>query len=101
MPLLNELAEKGTVPIYGINYKDSAGAALSFLEELGDPYARIGADVSGRVAIDWGVYGLPETFVIDAEGRIAYRHVGAFDRRVLHEVIIPVVERLQAEAAAR
>lgn len=96
MPLLVELAEAGTVPIHGINYKDDPEAALTFLDELGDPYIRIGADRSGRVAIDWGVYGLPETFVVDAEGRIAYKHVGPFDRRSLEEDILPVVRRLQA-----
>ena len=96
-PLLVELAVAGTVPIYGINFKDDAEAALAFLEELGDPFARIGADQSGRVAFDWGVYGLPETFVIDAGGRIAYKHVGAFDRRSLEDDILPVVRRLQAE----
>lgn len=98
MPLLVELAEDDTTPIYGINYKDNADAALGFLAEFGDPYARIGADRAGRVAIDWGVYGLPETFVIDAEGRIAYKHVGPFDRRSLEEDILPVVRRLQVEA---
>ncbi|SFJ28993.1 DsbE family thiol:disulfide interchange protein [Albimonas pacifica] len=97
MPLLNKLARDSTVPIYGINYKDDADEALAFLDELGDPYTRIGADRSGRVAIDWGVYGLPETFVIDAEGRIAYKHVGPFDRRSLEEDILPVVRQLQAE----
>lgn len=96
-PLLVELAEAGTVPIYGINYKDDPEEALAFLEELGDPFTRIGADRSGRVAIDWGVYGLPETFVIDAEGRIAYKHVGPFDRRVFENDILPVVRRLQSE----
>lgn len=101
MPLLLELAEAGRVPIYGINYKDDPRAAARFLAELGDPFARIGADRSGRVAIDWGVYGLPETFVVDAEGRIAYKHVGAFDRRTLEERILPVVERLRAREAAR
>ncbi|SFH29116.1 cytochrome c biogenesis protein CcmG, thiol:disulfide interchange protein DsbE [Palleronia marisminoris] len=100
MPLLMELADDGTVPIYGINYKDDAGEALAFLAELGDPYTRIGADRSGRVAIDWGVYGLPETFVIDAEGRIAYKHVGPFDRRSLEEDILPVVRQLQAEVGS-
>ncbi len=100
MPLLVELAEAGTVPIHGINYKDDPEAALAFLNELGDPYTRIGADRSGRVAIDWGVYGLPETFVIDAEGRIAYKHVGPFDLRSLEEDILPVVRRLQAEGGA-
>lgn len=100
MPLLLELAEDGTVPIYGIDYKDDAEEARAFLAELGDPYARIGADRSGRAAIDWGVYGLPETFVVDAEGRIALKHVGPFDRRSLEEDILPVVRRLQAEGAS-
>ncbi|SFP84381.1 DsbE family thiol:disulfide interchange protein [Tranquillimonas alkanivorans] len=100
MPLLVELAEAGTVPIHGINYKDDPAAAERFLAELGDPYTRIGVDRSGRTSIDWGVYGLPETFVIDAEGRIAHKHVGAFDRRMLEEDILPVVRRLQAEDGA-
>lgn len=95
MPLLNELARTGTVPIYGINYKDQAPAALGFLDELGDPYTRIGADRNGRVAIEWGGYGLPETFVVAADGRIVYKHVGPFDRRALEEDILPVVRRLQ------
>lgn len=97
MPLLVELAGAGTVAIYGVNYKDDPNAAQRFLGEFGDPYTRIGADTAGRVAIDWGVYGLPETFVIDAEGRIAYKHVGPFDRRMLEELILPVVARLKAE----
>lgn len=97
MPLLVELAETGTVPIHGINYKDAPDAALGFLAELGDPYTRIGADRNGRASIDWGVYGLPETFVIDASGRIAYKHVGPFDRRALEEEILPVVRRLHTE----
>ena len=99
-PLLVKLAEGGTAPIFGINYKDDADEALRFLDELGDPYAQIGADRSGRVAIDWGVYGLPETFVIDAEGRIAHKHVGPFDRHSLEEDILPVVRRLQAKSGA-
>ena len=98
MPLLVELSETGAVPIFGINYKDAPEAARAFLDELGNPYTRIGADRNSRVSIDWGVYGLPETFVIDAEGRIAYKHVGAFDRRALEEEILPIVRRLQVEA---
>ncbi len=101
MPLLLELAEAKRVPIYGINYKDDPQAAARFLAELGDPFARIGADRSGRVGIDWGVYGLPETFVVDAERRIAHKHVGAFDSRTLEEDILPIVERLRAREAAR
>jgi cytochrome c biogenesis protein CcmG/thiol:disulfide interchange protein DsbE len=97
-PLMVELAETGTVPIHGINYKDAPGEALEFLEELGNPFTRTGADRSGRVSIDWGVSGVPETFVIDAEGRIAYKHVGPFNRQILEEKILPIVRRLQAEA---
>lgn len=96
MPLLNELAARDSVAIFGINYKDDAQEALAFLDELGDPYTRIGADRSGRVAIDWGVYGVPETYVVDAEGRIAYKHIGPFNRNSLEEDILPVVRRLQA-----
>lgn len=97
-PLMVELAETGEVPIYGINHRDRPEAALAFLNELGDPFTRIGADRNGRVSIDWGVYGLPETFVIDANGRIAYKHVGPFNRQMLDEDILPVVRRLQQEA---
>ncbi len=100
MPLLNELAARDEVAIFGINYKDRPEEALGFLSELGDPYTRIGADRNGRVSIDWGVYGLPETFVIDAEGRIAYKHIGAFNRKSLEEDILPVVRRLQEGAGS-
>jgi len=100
MPLLVELAQTGTVPIHGINYKDAPDAALGFLAELGDPYTRIGTDRNGRVSIDWGVYGLPETFVVDAQGRIAYKHVGPFNHRSLEEDILSVVRRLQAEGGS-
>lgn len=100
MPLLNELAKSDEVAIFGINYKDEAKEALAFLDELGDPYTKIGADRNGRVSIDWGVYGLPETFVIDAKGGIAYKHIGPFDRRSLEEDILPVVRRLQAGGGA-
>ena len=97
MPLLVELVATSSVPIYGINHRDPPGVALAFLDELGVPYTRIEADRNGRTSIDWGVYGLPETFVIDGEGRIAYKHVGAYERRALEEEILPVVRRLQAE----
>lgn len=97
-PLMVALAATGEVPIYGINYKDAPDEALAFLAELGDPFTRIGADRNGRVSIDWGVYGVPETYVIDAMGRIAYKHVGPFDRQILDQQILPVVRRLQAQA---
>ena len=100
-PVLVSLARRGTVPIFGLNYKDTAKDALAFLAELGDPFARIGADTSGRVAIDWGIYGVPETYVIDADGTIAFRQVGPIDQKILDEVILPIVARLQAGKAAK
>ena len=100
MPLLVELSQTGSVSIHGINLKDKPAAARRFLAELGDPYDRIGADSSGRASIDWGVYGVPETFVIDSEGRIAYKHVGPFNRHSLENDILPVVRRLQQEQGA-
>ena len=87
-PLLMRLAESG-VPIYGINYKDPPDQAKAWLEELGDPFQKIGTDRDGRVGIEWGVYGVPETFVIDAEGRIRYKHVGPIQPRDLDNILLP------------
>jgi cytochrome c biogenesis protein CcmG/thiol:disulfide interchange protein DsbE len=92
-PLLERLAEQG-VTIYGINYKDPADKAAAWLGEMGNPYAKIGADRSGRVAIDWGVYGVPETFVIDRHGRIRHRHVGPLQARDLDGMILPMLAEL-------
>ena len=94
-PLFMELARTDVVPIYGLNYKDQPADAAKWLDTLGDPYTRTGADIDGRVAIDWGVYGVPETFVVNAEGRIAYKHVGPVTDSILKETIIPLVERLR------
>lgn len=94
-PLWMELARSKTVPIHGLNYKDKPNDAQEWLSELGDPYTRTGADISGRVGIDWGVYGVPETFVIDRNGVIAYKHIGAITRKSLDETIMPLVRKLQ------
>ncbi len=93
-PILIELVERDGVRLVGINYKNEPQEARAWLAELGNPYARIGADTSGRVGIEWGVYGLPETFVIDKQGRIRYRHVGPIDARVLEREIRPRLRRL-------
>ncbi len=93
-PILTELVERDGVRLVGINYKNEAEEARAWLAELGNPYARIGADTSGRVGIDWGVYGLPETFVIDRGGRIRYRHVGPLDARTLERTIRPMLRKL-------
>ena len=90
-PTLMQLAEEG-IPIYGVNYKDQPGNALDFLEELGDPYAAVGADAEGRMALDWGLYGVPETYVIDGEGKVLLRFPGPVTQRVLTETIRPVLE---------
>ena len=92
-PILMRLAADG-IPVYGINYKDARTDALGWLARLGDPYGRIGADRDGRVAIEWGVYGVPETFVVDSAGRIRYRHVGPIMPQHLDEIFRPLLEEL-------
>jgi cytochrome c biogenesis protein CcmG/thiol:disulfide interchange protein DsbE len=94
-PVLMRLAQQHGITIHGINQKDAPAQARAFLAELGDPYTRIGADRDGRVSIDWGVYGVPETFVVDGEGRIRYRHVGPLQGRDVEATILPLLERLR------
>jgi cytochrome c biogenesis protein CcmG/thiol:disulfide interchange protein DsbE len=92
-PLLAQLAKSG-VPIYGINFKDKPADAKAFLDELGNPYAKIGADRDGRVALEWGVYGYPETFVIDRAGIVRYRHVGPLMAHDVERTIRPLLAQL-------
>jgi cytochrome c biogenesis protein CcmG/thiol:disulfide interchange protein DsbE len=96
-PLLMKIRASGEVPIHGLNYKDRPDDAAGWLDRFGDPYVRTGADINGRVAIDWGVYGVPETFVITKDGRIAYEHVGPLSPQALEETILPLVRRLRAQ----
>ncbi|MDX1540672.1 MAG: redoxin domain-containing protein, partial [Geminicoccaceae bacterium] len=93
-PLLMALAERG-LAVYGINYKDQPEQAGAWLDELGDPFERIGMDRDGRVGIEWGVYGVPETFVVDAEGRIRHKHVGPLQAKDLETTILPMLAELQ------
>ena len=81
-PFLLKLAEQGDVPIYGINWRDTRPAAIRWLDELGDPYIASAYDADGRVGIDWGVYGAPETFLVDPEGTVIYKHLGPLDEQV-------------------
>lgn len=90
-PLLVELGQ-GDMPVIGINYKDTPANAQGFLAELGDPYSAIGTDATGRTGIDWGIYGVPETFVIGPDGSILHRHPGPLTREVLEKRIMPVIE---------
>jgi cytochrome c biogenesis protein CcmG/thiol:disulfide interchange protein DsbE len=91
---LLELAKDDKVHLYGVNYKNEPAEARAWLAELGNPYGRIGADATGRVGIDWGVYGLPETFIIDRTGRIRYRRVGQIDQVTLDREILPLLREL-------
>ena len=93
-PVLQALAATKRVPIYGIDYKDKEDAAVAWIAALGNPYARIGAD-DGRVGIDWGVYGVPETFIVDRQGRIRYKHVGPLTQADLDRKILPLVAKLE------
>jgi cytochrome c biogenesis protein CcmG/thiol:disulfide interchange protein DsbE len=94
-PILMRLAEDKTVSIYGINYKDKAESALAWLGELGNPFIRIGADFTGRVSIDWGVYGIPETFVVDGDGRIVCKHIGPIGNFDLENKLLPSIEAVK------
>jgi cytochrome c biogenesis protein CcmG/thiol:disulfide interchange protein DsbE len=94
-PLLMNIPRELGVPLYGIDYKDKPEDAVRFLSDLGDPYSRIGADRDGRVGIDFGVYGVPETYVIDKAGRIRLRHVGPLTPADVAKEIAPLVKALQ------
>ncbi|WP_020167250.1 MULTISPECIES: DsbE family thiol:disulfide interchange protein [Methylotenera] len=97
-PLLLELAKTRAVPLYGINYKDTQDAAQKWLKNGGgDPYTLSVMDETGRVGIDYGVYGVPETYLIDKKGIIRYKQTGAITSKLLTEKILPLVKRLQAE----
>ncbi len=93
-PYLQQLADQG-VPIYGINYKDEDAAALRWLQELGDPYIANIADHQGSLGLDLGVYGAPETYLVDADGVIRYRHVGVVDERVWTTILQPLYAELR------
>jgi len=96
-PLIMQLKSQGIVTIHGLNYKDRPDDAARWLDSLGDPYTRTGADISGRVGIDWGVYGVPETFVISKDGLIAYKHIGPLSAEALEKKIVPLIETLKQQ----
>ena len=95
-PLLVEFSRRGLVPIYGLNYKDSRPAAQAWLHKLGNPYTESLVDADGRIGIDYGVYGVPETFVIDRQGVIRMKHIGPVTPEVLRDKIEPLLRRLNA-----
>jgi cytochrome c biogenesis protein CcmG/thiol:disulfide interchange protein DsbE len=89
-------AASGGAPVYGVAYKDDTDKSKQFLDQLGDPYARIGVDREGRTAIDFGVYGVPETYIVDGAGRIRFRYAGAVTPDVLQHEILPRLAKLEA-----
>ena len=95
-PLWVAYARRSPVPIYGLNYKDKAPAAQGWLKQLGNPYAESLADPEGRIGIDYGVYGVPETFVIDRAGVIRYKHIGPITPEVLRDKLEPLLRKLNA-----
>jgi cytochrome c biogenesis protein CcmG/thiol:disulfide interchange protein DsbE len=90
-PVLMELARTGVVTLVGLSYKDGAADARRFLGKLGNPFARIGSDSNGRVALDFGVYGVPETFVIDGKGTITFKHVGPLTTDAVRDKLMPAI----------
>lgn len=94
-PLLNQIAQRKLVPIVGLNYKDQRQDALSWLGALGNPYELSVSDLDGRVGIELGVYGVPETFLIDKEGVIRYKHIGPITPKVWEEKLLPVLRELR------
>ncbi|MAA98978.1 MAG: DsbE family thiol:disulfide interchange protein [Stappia sp.] len=93
-PLLEELARSGKAQMIGINYKDKPENARRFLGSLGNPYDLVGADDKGRAAIDWGVYGVPETFIVDAAGTIRYKFIGPLSPESYQDVFLPQLQKV-------
>jgi cytochrome c biogenesis protein CcmG, thiol:disulfide interchange protein DsbE len=96
-PLLVELAQRTGVRLVGVNYKDAAANARRFLGRYGNPFTAIGADTTGRTAIEWGVYGMPETFIIDKEGRVAFKHVGPLTPDAIQLNVLPTLAKLRGK----
>lgn len=95
--VLMDFSRKNLAPIHGLNYKDDSNAANNWLTALGDPYKRVGADVDGKVGIEFGVYGVPETFLIAADGTIACKHIGPVRAEDIRHKIIPAILALRAK----
>jgi len=96
-PLLNQLAEQKLLTLVGLNYKDERNNAKQWLNELGNPYDIIAHDLKGDIGIDFGVYGVPESFLIDKKGQIRYKQIGPFDKQSIKDKLIPMVKLLQDE----
>jgi len=93
-PVLLDFARRADVPVYGLNYKDQRADGLAWLQQFGNPYADSLFDPQGRIGIDYGVYGVPETFVIDRAGVVRYKHIGPLTPAVLRDTIEPLLRQL-------
>jgi len=93
--VVTRLAKTGEVPVVGLNYKDERDDALAWLRRYGDPYETSAGDAKGDVGIDWGVYGVPETFVVDQDGVIRHKHIGPITDKSVNETILPLVRKLK------
>lgn len=98
-PMLMQISGSGVVPIYGLDYKDDSREALAMLDSLGDPYRIVAQDKIGRVAIDWGVYGVPETYLVDGRGIIRYKQIGPITPVVWRDTLLPLIESLQRDGS--
>ncbi|NOU21601.1 MAG: DsbE family thiol:disulfide interchange protein [Methyloglobulus sp.] len=97
-PVMNQLAQQQVAIIIGLNYKDDPEAAKKWLETLGNPYNDSVMDTDGRIGIDWGVYGVPETFVMDKQGIVRYKHTGPVTEEDVQQIFLPLIAKLQAES---
>lgn len=98
-PLLMSLKDEAEVDIFGVNYKDTPANARRFIGRYGNPFAKLGTDASGRGAIEWGVYGMPETFIVNGRGEIVYKHVGPITDVSLKSILLPKIAEAKAAAA--
>jgi cytochrome c biogenesis protein CcmG/thiol:disulfide interchange protein DsbE len=97
-PLLIQLKREAGVDIYGVNYKDKAASARHFISRFGNPFTALGSDAQGRAAIDWGVYGMPETFVVNGQGKVVYKHVGPISADSIATKLLPAIEKARGLA---
>lgn len=97
-PILLELSRDPRVELVGINYKDKNGNALNFLRELGNPFSAVGVDPAGKAAIDWGVYGIPETYLVAPDGTILHKQIGPFTTESLRDKLLPAIEKATSTA---
>lgn len=94
-PFLSQLARTKSIAIYGLDYKDDPKSARNWLKRYGNPYTKVGYDLSGNAAINWGVYGTPETFLLDSQGIIRYKYIGPLSQQVWNEKFLPIIRQYQ------